>query len=45
VTLGSKTGNPTANICFAMINRTYAPLSGVNPPALQVPFDGTVTIQ
>jgi hypothetical protein len=43
VTLGSTTGDPTANICFAMINCTYAPFSGVNAPALQVPFDGTVT--
>jgi hypothetical protein len=43
VTLGSTTGNPTANICVAGINCTYAPFSGVAAPALQVPFDGTVT--
>ena len=42
VTLGSTTGNPTANICVAGINCTYAPFSGVEAPGLQVPFDGTV---
>jgi hypothetical protein len=43
VTLGSTAGNPTANICLAGINCTYAPFSGVEAPALEVPFDGTVT--
>jgi len=43
VTLGSTIGNPTANICVAGINCTYAPFSGVEAAALQVPFDGTVT--
>jgi hypothetical protein len=43
VTLGSTTGNPTANICLASITCTYAPFNGVEAPGLQVPFDGTVT--
>ena len=43
VTLGSTAGTPTANICVAGINCTYAPFNGVAAPALQVPFDGTVT--
>ena len=43
VTLGSTTGNPTANICVAGVNCTYAPFNGVEAPSLQVPFDGTVT--
>jgi len=43
VTLGSTTGNPTANICVAGINCTYAPFNGVEAPGLEVPFDGTVT--
>ena len=43
VTLGSTTGTPTKNICVAMINCTYAPFTGVEAPALEVPFDGTVT--
>lgn len=43
VTLGSTTGSPTANICVAGIDCTYAPFSGVEAPALEVPFDGTVT--
>lgn len=43
VTLGSTTGDPTANICLASSNCTYAPFNGVEAPALQVPFDGTVT--
>jgi hypothetical protein len=43
VTLGSTTGSPTANICLAGINCTYAPFSGVEAPGLQVPFNGTVT--
>ncbi len=43
VTLGSTTGNPTANICVASINCTYAPFNGVEAPGLEVPFDGKVT--
>jgi hypothetical protein len=43
VTLGSTAGNPTANLCVAGINCTYAPFNGVEAPALQVPFDGKVT--
>lgn len=43
VTLGSTVGNPTANICVAGITCTYAPFTGVAAPALEVPFDGTVT--
>jgi hypothetical protein len=42
VTLGSTTGTPSRNICVASINCTYAPFAGVEAPALQVPFDGTV---
>ena len=43
VTLGSTAGTPTKNICVAGINCTYAPFTGVEAPALLVPFDGTVT--
>jgi hypothetical protein len=43
VTLGGATGNPTANICAASIDCTYVPFSNVSAPALQVPFNGTVT--
>jgi hypothetical protein len=42
-TLGSTTGSPNANICFAMITCTYVPFSTVANPELVVPFDGTVT--
>ncbi len=40
---GSTTASPTANICAARIDCTYAPFSGDVPPELQVTFDGTVT--
>jgi hypothetical protein len=43
VTLGSTIGSPTENICVASVDCTYAPFTGVEAPALQVPFDGTVT--
>lgn len=43
VTLGSTSGNPTANICAASINCTYVPFSNVATPELQVPVDGTLT--
>jgi hypothetical protein len=43
VTLGSTTGNPSANICVQSIDCTYVPFSGASAPELQVPFDGKVT--
>ena len=43
VTLGSTSGTPSANICLASINCTYVPFTAVSNPALQVPFEGTVT--
>jgi hypothetical protein len=42
-TLGSTTGTPSMNICVAGLNCTYATFNGVASPALEVPFDGTVT--
>jgi hypothetical protein len=41
VTLGSTSGTPSANICFAAC--TYVPFTNVSNPGLQVPFDGNVT--
>ncbi len=41
VTLGSTSGTPSANICFASC--TFVPFTGVSNPGLEVPFDGTVT--
>jgi hypothetical protein len=43
MTIGSTTGDPTMNICLAMINCTYVPFNNVSVPELVVPFDGTVT--
>jgi hypothetical protein len=43
VTLGSASGTPSTNICVASFKCTYVPFTGVSSPALQVPFDGTVT--
>jgi hypothetical protein len=42
-TLGSTTGTPSMNICVAGLNCTYATFNGPASPALEVPFDGTVT--
>ncbi|MBV9817544.1 MAG: hypothetical protein JOZ07_04255 [Solirubrobacterales bacterium] len=43
VTLGSTSGTPNQNICPAGTNCTYLTFSSGSTPALQVPFDGTVT--
>jgi hypothetical protein len=43
VTLGSTSGTPNGNICAATIRCTYVPFVHSAGPALQVPFDGTVT--
>jgi hypothetical protein len=43
VTLGSTSGTPSAHQCFAGSKCTYLPFTNVANPALQVPFNGTVT--